>query len=88
MPLGISKAAIYHHYSSKDEILLDLVGPLLQATDDLLARAGGTQQRPAPDRLLDDTCGSCSTTAPASSWSYRTCRCSITPSSGSADGSS
>jgi AcrR family transcriptional regulator len=50
--LGISKAAIYYHYPSKDALLHRLVDPLLDAIDACLAAHDGAP--PPPRHLLGD----------------------------------
>lgn len=53
IPLGITKAAIYYHYPSKDDLLMDLVGPLLRAADELINRTGSAQP-PIPAKTFLD----------------------------------
>jgi AcrR family transcriptional regulator len=56
---GVTKAAVYYHYRSKDDLLLTLVEPLLDAVDAHLDRAGADDSPPRPflsgllDVLLD-----------------------------------
>jgi AcrR family transcriptional regulator len=53
--LGVSKAAIYYHYRSKDALLHRLVDPLLDAIDACVdAHSGPDRPRPAARRLLGD----------------------------------
>ena len=44
--LGFTKAALYYHFQSKDEILEALVDPVLEMLDDLVERL--EQARGAP----------------------------------------
>ena len=65
--LGISKAAIYYHYRSKDTLLHRLIDPLLDAIDTCI----GDHTTPAPSarttrQLLTPTWPSCSPTARSS----------------------
>jgi AcrR family transcriptional regulator len=39
--LGVTKAAVYHHFRAKDELLVAVVGPLLDRLDEVTASAGG-----------------------------------------------
>jgi AcrR family transcriptional regulator len=55
--LGVSKAAIYYHYRSKDALLHHLVDPLLDAIDDCIKdhptpAASARTQRPLLDAYL------------------------------------
>lgn len=43
---GVTKAALYYHFTSKDDILLSLTRPLLDATDVLLEEAAEASQSP------------------------------------------
>ncbi|MBW3613897.1 MAG: TetR/AcrR family transcriptional regulator; helix-turn-helix transcriptional regulator [Actinobacteria bacterium] len=46
--LGVSKAAVYYHFRAKEQLLADLVGPLLDALEELVE--GGSQpESPLPD---------------------------------------
>jgi AcrR family transcriptional regulator len=49
--LGVTKAAIYYHFPSKDAVLLAIVEPLVADTDAILHRAQAEGW--APKRLLD-----------------------------------
>lgn len=48
--LGVTKAALYHHFTSKEEIARELVGSYFAAVDDIVAWARATQ--PELDELL------------------------------------
>jgi AcrR family transcriptional regulator len=50
--LGVSKAAIYYHYRSKDALLHRLIDPLLDAIDACI-HDHSTASRPTPRQLLD-----------------------------------
>jgi AcrR family transcriptional regulator len=53
--LGVSKAAIYYHYRSKNALLHRLVDPLLDATDACIdAHSAPNRPGPAARRLLGD----------------------------------
>jgi AcrR family transcriptional regulator len=49
--LGVSKAAIYYHYRSKDALLHRLIDPLLDAIDACI-HDHSTASRPTPRQLL------------------------------------
>lgn len=49
--LGITKAALYYHFDSKDEILLTVLRPYLEAADEFLDRHSADQD---PHRLLTE----------------------------------
>lgn len=44
--VGITKPALYYHFSSKDDLLIELVRPLQDAMADLLDRAEAAEPRP------------------------------------------
>ncbi|KOX18384.1 TetR family transcriptional regulator [Nocardiopsis sp. NRRL B-16309] len=44
--LGVTKAALYYHYPSKNDLLTALVAPLCEDMDALFARWGGGPVRP------------------------------------------
>lgn len=48
--LGVTKAALYHHFSSKEEIARELVGSYLSAVDSLVSWAEAS--KPELDELL------------------------------------
>ena len=48
--LGVTKAALYHHFTSKEEIARELVGSYLAAVDGIVSWAEAT--RPELDELL------------------------------------
>jgi AcrR family transcriptional regulator len=48
--LGVTKAALYHHFTSKEEIARELVGSYLAAVDDIVTWA--QQTHPELDELL------------------------------------
>src|SRR3954467_11483743 len=48
--LGVTKAALYHHFTSKEEIARELVGSYLAAVDEIVSWAERTQ--PELDQLL------------------------------------
>src|SRR5687768_6406808 len=50
--LGVSKAALYYHFPSKDALLVTLVLPFLQALEDLLSAADGDTSGGARASLL------------------------------------
>ena len=48
--LGVTKAALYHHFTSKEEIARELVGGYLSAVDEIVTWARATQ--PSMDDVL------------------------------------
>ena len=55
---GLSKAAFVYHFTSKEELLFELAGPLLDELDDVVARHGPAPLSAAALRsLLDDYLG-------------------------------
>jgi AcrR family transcriptional regulator len=50
--LGVTKAALYHHFASKEEIARELVGGYLAALDEVVAWAG-REPRPGLDEVLN-----------------------------------
>src|SRR4051812_17476746 len=48
--LGVTKAALYHHFTSKEEIARELVGGYLAAVDEIVTWARTTQ--PTMDEVL------------------------------------
>lgn len=50
--LGVTKAALYHHFASKEDIARELIGGYLTALDDVIARAG-REPLPGLDEVLD-----------------------------------
>lgn len=57
--LGFTKAALYYHYQAKEDILLELVRPLLDALDDVLPQATAVPDRRQQRAVLSaylDTC--------------------------------
>src|SRR4051812_18401377 len=50
--LGVTKAALYHHFASKEEIARELVGGYLAALDEVVARAE-RDPRPGLDEVLN-----------------------------------
>lgn len=55
--LGISKAALYHHFASKTEILDALVAEPTAAWDELVARAPGLPAEELLGAVIDTTAG-------------------------------
>jgi AcrR family transcriptional regulator len=45
--MGVTKAGVYYHYKTKDELVLDVLGPLLDALPDLAARVEAQRTRHA-----------------------------------------
>ena len=45
--MGVTKAAVYYHYRSKDDLVLGVLGPLFTSLDAVLDRAAGHRSRPA-----------------------------------------
>jgi len=45
--IGVSKAAVYYHYKTKDEIVLDVLRPMLDALPELTTRAEAQRTRHA-----------------------------------------
>jgi AcrR family transcriptional regulator len=50
--VGFSKPALYHHFASKDDLLLAAVAPLSDALDGLLKEA--ETSKPTPGQFLED----------------------------------
>lgn len=50
--LGITKAALYYHFDSKDDILLTILRPYFEAADEFLQRHA--ESAPAPHDLLTE----------------------------------
>jgi AcrR family transcriptional regulator len=48
--LGVTKAALYYHFPSKDDILIALVTPAMEDLDELLDSQTGTRDTPARRR--------------------------------------
>jgi AcrR family transcriptional regulator len=60
--LGVTKAAIYYHFKAKDEILVALVGPVLDRIDELIASTGAglsssASRRDFLGRYVDELAG-------------------------------
>ena len=51
--LGLSKSAIYHHFSSKDELLERALDEALDGLEGVLRETDAAPERPAADRLDD-----------------------------------
>ena len=78
--LGVSKAAIYYHYRSKDALLHHLIDPLLDATDACIQDHTTPPPQPGPrDNSWTPTWPSCSPTARSWRWLSATSQCSTTP---------
>ncbi|WP_433362146.1 TetR/AcrR family transcriptional regulator [Actinoplanes sp. CA-142083] len=45
--MGVTKAAVYYHYRSKDELVLGVLAPLFTSLDAILDRAAGHRARSA-----------------------------------------
>jgi AcrR family transcriptional regulator len=45
--IGVSKAAVYYHYKTKDDLILDVLAPLLAEISAMAARVGAQRGRPA-----------------------------------------
>jgi AcrR family transcriptional regulator len=45
--VGVSKPSLYHHFSSKDELLLELIRPISTAMEELLERAEAASPPPS-----------------------------------------
>ncbi|WP_433293481.1 TetR/AcrR family transcriptional regulator [Actinoplanes sp. CA-030573] len=45
--MGVTKAAVYYHYRSKDELVLGVLAPLFASLDGVLDRAAAHRSRPA-----------------------------------------
>jgi AcrR family transcriptional regulator len=45
--MGVTKAAVYYHYRSKDELVLGVLAPLFAELDAILDRAAAHRSRPA-----------------------------------------
>ena len=52
--IGVTSAALYYHYDSKDAILVAVVEPLLDAIDEVLASAPGVDGTAESRRVLLD----------------------------------
>ncbi|WP_331766782.1 helix-turn-helix domain-containing protein [Embleya sp. NBC_00896] len=50
--MGVTKAALYYHFHTKDEILADLVEPTIAALEAIVDRAEGQPSSPAATREL------------------------------------
>jgi AcrR family transcriptional regulator len=50
--IGVSKAAVYYHYKTKDELILDLLAPLLAEISAMAERIGAQRGRQARLDLL------------------------------------
>ena len=50
---GVSKGALYHHFSSKDELLLTLLDQHFQQWIDVSARIGSEAAEDAPRRMVE-----------------------------------
>ena len=60
--LGVTKAAIYYHFKAKDDLLVAIVGPVLDRIDALIDSAGDgfhspSEQRAFLGRYLDELMG-------------------------------
>ena len=70
--LGFTKAALYYHFPSKDEILRALLEPFDELIDELLGRLEApTTSRSGPTRWSGSSTR-CSTTSTSSGWSSAT----------------
>jgi AcrR family transcriptional regulator len=49
--IGITQAAVYYHFHAKDDLLAELLNPLLNALDEVLAEAEARAQR---ERAVDE----------------------------------
>lgn len=55
--VGVTKAAVYYHYRSKDDLLAELVDPLVVDLEALLRRAEGGRLAAGPRALLEGYLG-------------------------------
>src|SRR4029453_15626227 len=78
--LGVSKAAIYYHYRSKDALLHHLIDPLLDATDPFI-HDHTTTPPPPPGTLWVPPPPSFPPPGKSFRWAPPTSRCSTIPGS-------
>ncbi|HVM35404.1 MAG TPA: helix-turn-helix domain-containing protein [Actinomycetota bacterium] len=50
--LGVTKAALYYHFKSKESILVELVSPYLEEMDDLINKTSNGHSPASSDELL------------------------------------